>query len=130
MATYWRGLGRNYTETTARWVLQEAAMRGLTLHDYVCGMCQLTDLGVTSENAVLTLKPLIPDAHLHYNEHGGSKEKFATWEAWFSKRLRNRITYFFHKHRPEGGVRRCWGEWPLPVPDRLRIAPVLLSAAE
>jgi hypothetical protein len=27
----------------------------------------LGDLGVTAENVIATLKPLIPDAHMHYN---------------------------------------------------------------
>lgn len=58
------------------------------------------------------------DAHRHYNEHGGGKERYQTWEAWFSKRLRNRIFYFFHRHAPEGGVRRCLAEWPLAEPQR------------
>lgn len=60
----------------------------------------------------------MPDAHRHYNEHGGSKEKFQTWETWFSKRLRNRVFYFFHRHGPERGVVRCLAEWPLAEPLR------------
>lgn len=112
--------GRRVIETTARWVLQESALRGLTIWDHIDGHSALVDLGVTSDNAGETLKPLMPNAHLHYNEHGGSRHKFASWEAWFSYCLRNRISYFFRKHHPEGGTYRCIGEWPIAVPSRPR----------
>ena len=118
MANYWRsGEGRKVIEITARWVVQEAAFRGLTVHDYIEGRCSLMDLGITSENAVATLKDQISTAHEHYNEHGGSKEKFGAWEAWFSNRLRNRIYYFFHKHDSSGKIVRCVAEWPVPLPE-------------
>ncbi len=127
MALYWRsGEGRTTIDNTARWVLAVAALRGLTIWDYIDGRCTLADLGVTAEEAARTLKPLMPNAHEHYNEHGGSREKFQTWEAWFSKRLRNRIFYFFHRHGPERGVVRCLAEWPLAEPVR----PGLAVAAE
>jgi len=119
MALYFRsGEGLIIIETSARWVLSEAALRGLTTWDHVERRCTMAQMGVTTENAAKTLKPLMPDAHLHYNEHGGSKEKYQTWEAWFSKRLRNRIFYFFHRHGPDGGLVRCFAEWPLEVPPR------------
>lgn len=125
MALYWRsGAGRAVIDNTARWVLANAALRGLTVWDYIDGRCTLAALGVTQEEAVRTLKPLMPDAHLHYNDHGGSGEKYQTWEAWFSKRLRNRIFYFFHKHGPDGRVVRCIGEWPLSEPPRPASLPV------
>ena len=118
MVNYWRsGEGRTVIETTARWLVEQAAFRGLTVHDYIERRCSLTDMGITSENAAATLKPRIGTAHQHYNEHGGSTEKFATWEAWFSARLRNRIYYFFHKHDSSGKIVRCVAEWPLPLPE-------------
>lgn len=121
MANYWRsGEGRKVIEQVARWVVEQAAFRGLTVHDYIEGRCTLTDMGVTSENATATLKSRIGTAHVHYNEHGGSKEKFWSWEAWFSARLRNRIYYFFHKHDSVGRIVRCVAEWPLPLPERPR----------
>ena len=121
MANYWRsGEGREVIEITARWVVEQAAFRGLTVHDYIEGRCSLVDLGVASENALATLKPRIIAAHDHYNEHGGSKQKFGTWEAWFSARLRNRIFYFFHRHDDAGKIVRCVAEWPLPLPERPR----------
>ncbi|MFC5739350.1 hypothetical protein [Sinirhodobacter huangdaonensis] len=119
MPNYWRsGEGRAVIDTAARWVLAEAALRGLTVWDYIDGRCSLAELGVTADGAARTLKPLMPDAHRHYNEHGGGNERYQTWEAWFSKRLRNRIFYFFHRHAPGGGVRRCLAEWPLAEPQR------------
>ena len=131
MPSYWRsGEGRVILEPAARWVVDQAAKRGKTIHDYIEGRCSLADLGITTENAAATLKVRLAEAHTNYNEDAGSREKMPSWEAWFSKRLRNRIYYFFHKHRPGGGFRRCWAEWPLPVPDRPRIAPVLMEAAE
>lgn len=121
MGNYWRsGEGREVIETAARWVVEQAAFRGLTVHDYIGGLCSLVDMGVTSENAVATLKPRIGTAHDHYNEHGGSKQKFGTWEKWFSNRLRNRIFYFFHKHDSAGKIVRCVAEWPLPLPESPR----------
>ena len=119
MANYWRsGVGREVIEITARWLVEQAAFRGVTVHDYIEGRCSLADLGITSENAAATLKPRIDAAHEHYNEHGGSKQKFDTWEGWFSHRLRNRIFYFFHKHDNDGKIVRCVAEWPLPMPER------------
>lgn len=118
MANYWRnGEGRKVIEITARWVVQEAAFRGLTVHDYIEGRCSFADMGITSENATTTLKHQISTAHEHYNENGGSQEKFGTWEGWFSNRLRNRIYYFFHKHDSAGKIVRCVAEWPLPLPE-------------
>ena len=118
MANYWRsGEGREVFEKAARWVVEQAAFRGLTVHDYIEGRCSLTDMGITSENAVATFKSRISTAHEHYNEHGGSREKFGTWEGWFSNRLRNRIYYFFHKHDSSGKIVRCVAEWPLPLPE-------------
>lgn len=53
MGNYWRsGVGRDVIETAARWVVEQAAFRGLTVHDYIGGLCSLADMGVTSENAV------------------------------------------------------------------------------
>lgn len=121
MGNYWRsGEGRVVIEISARWVVEQAAFRGLTIHDYLEGRCSLVEIGVTSENAVATLKPRIGTAHSHYNEHGGSKQKFETWDAWFSNRLRNRIFYFFHKHDSCGKIVRCVAEWPLSLPERPR----------
>jgi len=121
MANYWRsGDGRIVIETTARWILAEAALRGLTVWDYINGCNTLAEMGVTVENAAKTLKPQIPTAHEHYNEHGGSSRVYHSWEEWFSHRLRNRIFYFFHKHGPESGTYRCLGEWPISVPPRPR----------
>ncbi len=116
--SYWRRhcAGRDTIETTARWVQQQAAQQGLSLHDYVEGRVSLRDLGVTSEEAAATLKPLIPCAHDYYNGWGGCPKKFATWEAWFSEKLRNRIYYFFHKHGPDGKIALAWAEWPIEVP--------------
>ena len=121
MAIYWRsGEGCKIIDTTARWVLAEAALRGLNVWDYIDGRCSLAELGVTADGAARTLKPLMPDAHIHYNAHGGSRENYQTWEGWFSKRLRNRIFYFFHRHRQDGGLERCIAEWPLEQPRRPR----------
>jgi len=40
MATYWRsGEGRKIIDTTAHWVLAVAALRGLTVWDYIEGRC-------------------------------------------------------------------------------------------
>ena len=60
--TFWRGhpAGIFILEASARWVADEAAARGHSLHDYVDGHRSLTDLGVTVDNAVATLQPLIP----------------------------------------------------------------------
>lgn len=117
MATYWRsGEGRKTINTSAHWVVDQSAERGLVIPDYIEDRCSLKDLGVTLENASRTLRPLIPNAHIHYNVHGRSKVKFLTWEAWFSQRLRNRIYFFFHKHGPAGRVVRCIAEWPPEVP--------------
>ncbi|MEM0991110.1 MAG: hypothetical protein AAGK00_19760 [Pseudomonadota bacterium] len=119
MANYWRsGDGRKYLETAARWVVEQAAMRGLSVHDYLEGRCTLADLGVTTENAMQTLMPRMPDAHHHYLEHRPRGKGFATWAEWFSHRLRNRIFYFFHRHRQGGGLTRCFAEWPIEVPQR------------
>jgi hypothetical protein len=121
MANYWRsGDGRIVIETTARWILAEAALRGLTMWDYIDGCSTLAELGVTAESAAKTLKPQMPTAHEHYNEHGGSSRVYHSWEEWFSHRLRNRIFYFFHKHGPERGTYRCLAEWPIAVPPRPR----------
>lgn len=108
MTSYWRGgeggEGREVIETAARWLLEQAAFRGLTVYDYIEGRCNLKEMGITSANAAATLRPQISIAHVHYNEHGGSLQKFETWEAWFSNRLRNRIFYFFHKHGSAGKI--------------------------
>ena len=123
MATYWRGgEGRKIIDTTAHWVLAVAALRGLTVWDYIEGRCTMAELGVTAEEAARTLKPFMPDAHLHYNENGGSSRVYDSWEAWFSHRLRNRIFYFFHKHHPAGGTYLCLAEWPLAEPVRPEMA--------
>ena len=128
MPTYFKhGDGKTTIETVARWLIQEAAFRGWSLHDYVEGRCSLTDLGVSAENVIATLKPLIPDAHLHYNRDTPRGKRFDTWEAWFQHRLRNRIYYFFHRHAEGGGLRRCWAEWPLPIPERPRV-PMAMAA--
>jgi hypothetical protein len=117
MPSYWRsGEGRIILETAARWVVDQAAQRGRTINDYIEGRCSLSDLGITTENAKVTLKIRLADAHTHYNENAGSREKMPSWEAWFSQRLRNRIFYFFHRHDKEGRIVRCVGEWPLPLP--------------
>ena len=119
MPSYWRsGEGRVILETAARWVVDQAAKRGTTIHHFIEGRCSLADLGITAKNAVATLKVRMPDAHLHYNENAGSREEMSSWEAWFSQRLRNRIFYFFHKHNSAGKIVRCVGEWPLPLPER------------
>lgn len=117
---YWRqhSAGRDTIETTARWVQKQAEQRGLSLHDYVEGRVSLRELGVTSEEAAATLKPLIPCGHDYYNGWGNCPKKFETWEAWFSQKLRNRIYYFFHKHGPDGKIVRAWAEWPFEVPER------------
>lgn len=127
---YWRkhSAGRDTIETTARWVGKQAEQRGLSLHDYVEGRVSLRDLGVTSEEAAATLKPLIPCAHDYYNCYGpGSKTKFTTWEEWFGAKLRNRIYYFFHKHE-DGKIVLAWAEWPIEVPPDNR-AVVVAEAA-
>ena len=119
MPSYWRsGEGRVILEVAARWVVDQAAKCGRTIHDFIEGRCSLADLGITAKNAVATLKVRIPDAHLHYNENAGSREEMPSCEAWFSQRLRNRIFYFFHKHDSAGKIVRCVGEWPLPLPER------------
>ena len=119
MPSYWRvGEGRIILEVTARWVVDQAFQRGWTIYDYTEWRCSLAEMGITSENAAATLKVRMPQAHLHYNENAGSKEKMPTWEAWFSHRLRNRIFYFFHKHDSAGRIVRCVAEWPLPLPER------------
>lgn len=119
MPSYWRsGEGRVILETAARWVVDQATKRGRTIHDYIEGRCSLADLGITTENAAATLKVRLAEAHTHYNENAGSREKMPSWEAWFSQRLRNRIFYFFHKHVSAGKIVRCVGEWPLPLPER------------
>ena len=121
MPTYFReGEGKATIETVARWLVEQAAFRGWSLHDYVEGRCSLTDLGVTAENVIATLKLRIPDAHMHYNRDTPRGKRFDTWEAWFQHRLRNRIYYFFHRHAEGGVLRRCWAEWPLPIPERPR----------
>jgi hypothetical protein len=128
MRTYFKhGDGKMTIETVARWLIQEAAFRGWSLHDYVEGRCSLTDLGVTAENVIATLKPLILDAHLHYNRDTPRGKRFDSWEAWFQHRLRNRIYYFFHRHTEGGGLRLCWAEWPLPIPERPRM-PMAMAA--
>ena len=64
MPTYFKaGDGRETLETAARWLIEQAAFRGFSLHDRVEERCSLTDLGVTADNAVATLMPRIPDAH-------------------------------------------------------------------
>ncbi|AJE45089.1 hypothetical protein [Celeribacter indicus] len=98
-----------------------AALRGLTVWDYIDGYSTLAQLGVTAENAAKTLKPQMPTAHEHYNEHGGSSRVYHSWEEWFSHRLRNRIFYFFHKHGPDRGTYRCVAEWPLEEPQRPKV---------
>ena len=119
MALDWRsGKGRKIIDITAHWVLAVAALRGFTVWDYIEKRCSLAELGVTADEAARTLKPLIPNAHILYNEHGGSSRVYDSWEEWFSHRLRNRIYSFFHKHHPEGGTYRCLAEWPLEVPQR------------
>lgn len=116
---YWRHheQGIDALTVTAHWVLAQAEARGFTLHDYVEGRCTLVQLGVRVDEASVSLKPLIPEAHEHYNAHGGSATKFEAWEDWFSTLLRNRIFYFFHKHKGSRTY-RCWAEWPLPIPPR------------
>lgn len=129
MPTYFRdGEGKVTIETAARWLVEQAAFRGWSLHDYVEGRCSFADLGVTADNVVATLKARIPDAHLHYNRDTTRGKRFDTWEAWFQHRLRNRIYYFFHRHTEGGGLRRCWAEWPLPIPKRPRMP--IAAAAE
>lgn len=123
MGSYYReGEGRNVIEQVARWLVEQAAFRGWSLHDYVEGRCSLTDLGVTAGNVVATLKPRIADAQERYNRNTPRGKRFPTWEAWFQHRLRNRIYYFFHRHAEGGGLVRCWAEWPLPIPERPRMA--------
>jgi hypothetical protein len=126
--SYWRkGEGLEVIEIVARWLIEQSALRGLTLHDYVDGLCSLADLGATTADASATLKSRIPNAHLHYNEFGGSAVKFTTWENWFSARVRNRIYYFFHRHTNEGRLAKTWAEWPLPIPERATMRPRLYS---
>ncbi len=115
MTTYFKGTktGIEAIELTALWVEDQAASRGISLHAYVEGHCTLTALGITSKEAAKSLKPMIPNAHIHYNAYAAGKKIYASWEQWFSQCLRNRIYYFFHKHG-EGCVYRCWagsGPW-------------------
>lgn len=118
MANYWRsGEGRRVIEITARWLVEQAAFRGLTVHDYIEGRCGLTDIGITSENATATLRPKIEMSHVHYHLNGGGKQTYRTWPEWFRKCLRNRIFYFLHKHDSQGKIYRCVGEWSLPLPE-------------
>lgn len=119
MPNYFRtGDGKEVIQTVARWLVEQAAFRGWSLHNYVEGRCGLADLGVTLENVVATLKPRIPDAHLRYNRDRPMGKRFRNWEVWFEYCLRNRIYYFFHRHAEGGGLVRCWAELPLPVPER------------
>ena len=118
MATYFRNhpKGIETIQITAMWVEEQAKRRGISLHAFVAGYCTLTALGVTSEEARASLQPLTPNAHMDYNLYAGCETKYVTWDAWFSRCLRNRISYFFHKHGSDG-LYRCWAEWPLDIPE-------------
>lgn len=87
---------------------------------------QLSGFGIGIETASKELKPLIPDAHLWYNEVNNSVRKFKTWEEWAGTFLRNRWQHWFYGKEAgvKGGTRRV-AEWPgrlqpygpMPVPD-------------
>ena len=77
MPTYFRdGEGKATMDKVARWLVEQAAFRGWSLRDYVEGRCSLTDFGVAAENVIATLKPRIPDAHLHYNRDTPRGKRF------------------------------------------------------
>ena len=63
-------------------MVQQAELRGFTLHDYVEGRCSLVDLGITVANAEATLQPLMPFAHLAYEAWSGRNETFDSWKDW------------------------------------------------
>lgn len=66
MLSYWRsGEGRVILETAARWVVDQAAKRGRTIHDYIEGRCSLAEMGVTTENAAAIATAFL--AHLAGN---------------------------------------------------------------
>jgi hypothetical protein len=100
--------GRRVHALTNRWVYLR--MRGtLGAIRYVTGEADLKDFGIKLTNAKLDLEPLFPLAHIEYNQAEVGKQRFETWDAWYSTYLTNRITYWFRRN---GHRTLMFGEWP------------------
>lgn len=104
------GRGRQVINSAARWIDRRLDKSGLTLEQWLAGGCSLSAIGVSRATALQELQPVIPDAHIWYNESGDGKQ-YATWEASCSGSLANRIYYFFRKHA-DGKIVVAVAEWP------------------
>jgi hypothetical protein len=113
--------------TLAAWVADRLTRSGLTLPEWAAKGYKLSAIGINKRSAVAELKPLLPEAHTWYNEHGDSRTRgtYATWEDYWTV-LFNRAFYFFHRHRDEGRgpLVAVVAEWPGSVSaDGLSLVP-------
>jgi hypothetical protein len=113
--------GQFVMRACALWVIERLAASGITFEQWFAAGCNLAAIGVNRANAIAELQAAIPDAHRWYNESGDGKQ-YATWEAYFSGSLANRIYYFFRKHA-DGKIVVAVAEWPGTVQDGMLIAP-------
>jgi len=75
--------GREAYQLTALWVLEQCKLTGWTLDDYFERRCSMAQMGISKTNAIETLQPLIPEAHLRYNESHNSRVEYTEWSLWF-----------------------------------------------
>ena len=106
--------GREVFIQTTRWVHRRMGNRGM--RQYLTGHKNMRDFGLSKDNAIKELKPLIPNAHDSYNEHGDSRQSYETWEAFYVRYLANRIHHWFKGTNPRTGQKKArtliHGEWP------------------
>jgi hypothetical protein len=107
--------GQFVMRTCALWIIERLAASGITFEQWFAAGCNLADIGVHRVNAIAELQAAILDAHRWYNESGNGKQ-YATWEAYFSGSLANRIYYFFRKHA-DGKIVVAVAEWPGTVSE-------------
>jgi hypothetical protein len=86
--------GQLVMRACALWVIERLAASGITFEQWFAAGCFLSAIGINRANGVAELQAAIPEAHRWYNESGDGKQ-YATWEAYFSGSLSNRIYYFF-----------------------------------
>ena len=69
----------------ANWVAEKLAKSGMTLPGWQALSYRLSAIGINKRSAIAELRPLIPNAHQWYNEHGDSRTRghYATWEDYW-----------------------------------------------
>jgi hypothetical protein len=117
--------GRFVRAHTAHYVAGRMHKTGVSLPQFKASGFNLSALGISKLNALNELYPLIPNAHIWYcswyaiwfGNRGIGNKAYLTWGDYWTAVLHNRITYFFRKHHPEGGLIRCTAGWPGKVSE-------------